>query len=54
MVSVVLMRDLSADATLATKQEFEEKCATEGVTIKHYHADMVDSQSLLGKKTVKQ
>ena len=39
LVNVVLMRDLSAESTLAAKQEFEEKCATKGVTIKHYHAD---------------
>jgi hypothetical protein len=39
LVDVVLMRDLSGHSTLQAKQEFKDKCATKGVTIKHYHAD---------------
>jgi hypothetical protein len=38
-VNVILMRDLTAESTLEAKREFEDKCATKGVMIKHYHAD---------------
>jgi hypothetical protein len=36
---VALMRDLTAESTLAAKKEFEHKCAVRGVRVKHYHAD---------------
>ena len=39
LVNVILMKDLGKDATLAAKQEFEDRCATKGVKIEHYHAD---------------
>lgn len=34
-----LMRDLTAESTLAAKREFEQRCAIRGVTVAHYHAD---------------
>ena len=39
LVSVILMRDLGTESTMAAKQEFEDKCATRGVRVQHYHAD---------------
>ena len=38
-VFVDLMRDLTAESTLAAKKEFEHRCAVRGVKVKHYHAD---------------
>ena len=34
-VFVVLMRDLTAELTLAAKKEFEHRCAVRGVKVKH-------------------
>ena len=36
---VALMRDLTAESTLAAKREFEHRCAVRGVQVEHYHAD---------------
>ena len=36
---VALMRDLTAESTLAAKKEFEHCCAVRTVTVEHYHAD---------------
>jgi hypothetical protein len=33
------MRDLSAEATLEAKRDFEHKCAIRGVKVQRYHAD---------------
>jgi hypothetical protein len=38
-IDVILMRDLGTESTMAAKREFEEKCATKGVKVEHYHAD---------------
>ena len=38
-VSVALMRDLTAESTLAAKKEFDHLCAVQGVKVKHYNAD---------------
>ena len=38
-VFVALMRDLTAESTLAAKKELEHRCAVRGVKVKHYHAD---------------
>ena len=38
-VFVALMRDLTAESTLAAKKEFEHRCAIRGIRIQHYHAD---------------
>ena len=38
-VFVALMRDLTAESTLAAKKDFEDRCAVRGVKVKHYHAD---------------
>ena len=38
-VFVVLMRDLTAESTLAAKKEFEHRCAVQGVQVENYHAD---------------
>ena len=38
-VHVGLMSDQSAETTLQCKREFEQACATRGVTVKAYHAD---------------
>ena len=38
-VFFALMRDLTAESTLAGKKEFEHRCAVRGVKVKHYHAD---------------
>jgi hypothetical protein len=38
-VSIALMRDLSAEATLEAKRDFEHKCAIRGVKVQQYHAD---------------
>ena len=38
-VFVALMRDLTAESTLAAKKEFENRCAFQGVKVEHYHAD---------------
>ena len=38
-VFVALMRDLTAESTLAAKKEFEHRCAVRGVKVRHYHAD---------------
>ena len=38
-IHVGLMTDQSGDQTLQCKHDFEHKCATRGVDIKHYHAD---------------
>ena len=39
LVHVGLMTDQSAEATLQCKREFEQSCATRGVTVKVYHTD---------------
>ena len=36
---VALMRDLTAESTLAAKKEFEHRCAVRNITVEHYHAD---------------
>jgi len=36
---IILMRDLSAESTLAAKREFEHRCAIRGITVQRYHAD---------------
>lgn len=38
-VFVALMRDLTAESTLAAKKEFEHRCAVRGIRVQHYHAD---------------
>ena len=38
-VFVALMRDLTAESTLAANKEFEHRCAVRGVKVKHYHTD---------------
>ena len=38
-VFVALMRDLTAELTLAAKKEFEHRCSVRGVKVKHYHAE---------------
>ena len=38
-VFVALLRDLTAESTLAAKKEFENRCAFRGVKVEHYHAD---------------
>lgn len=38
-IHVGLMTDQSGDQTLQCKHDFEHKCATRGVDVKHYHAD---------------
>ena len=38
-VFVALMRDLTAELSLAAKKEFEHRCAVRGVKFEHYHAD---------------
>jgi len=38
-IHVGLMTDQSGDQTLQCKHDFEHKCATRGVKVKHYHAD---------------
>ncbi len=38
-VFVALMRDLTAESTLAAKKEFEHRCAVRGIKVKAYHAD---------------
>ena len=40
-VFVALMRNLTAESTLAAKKEFEHRCAVRGVKVEHYHADNV-------------
>ena len=36
---IVLMRDFTAESTMAAKYEFEQKCKVRGITVKRYHAD---------------
>ncbi|MEY3108605.1 MAG: hypothetical protein RL730_956, partial [Actinomycetota bacterium] len=36
---VILMRDFTAESTLAAKHEFEQKCRVRGIRVKRYHAD---------------
>ena len=36
---ITLMRDLSAESTLAAKREFELRCALRGILVLCYHAD---------------
>ena len=38
-VFVALIRELTAESTLAAKKEFEHRCAVRGIRVKHYHAD---------------
>ena len=38
-VFVALMRDLTAELTLAANKEFEHRCAVRGVKVEHYYAD---------------
>ena len=38
-VFVALMRDLTAESTLAAKKEFDHRCTVRGVKVKHYHAN---------------
>ena len=38
-VFVALMRDLTAESTLAAKKGFEHRCAVQGFKVEHYHAD---------------
>ena len=38
-IFVELMRDITAESTLATNKEFEHLCAVRGVKVEHYHAD---------------
>ena len=38
-VFVAMMRDLTAESTLAAKKEFEHRCAVRGVKVEHYYAD---------------
>ena len=38
-IHVALMTDQSGDQTLEAKHDFEHKCGTRGVDVKHYHAD---------------
>ena len=33
------MRDLSAEATLEAKREFEHRCSIRGIKVQRYHAD---------------
>jgi hypothetical protein len=36
---IILMRDMTAESTLAAKREFEHRCAIRGITVQRYHAD---------------
>ena len=36
---MALMRDLTAESTLAAKREFEHRCSFWGIKVKHYHSD---------------
>ena len=38
-VFVVLVRDITAELTLAAKKEFEHRCAVRGVKVENCHAD---------------
>ena len=38
-VFVALMRNLTAESTVAVKKEFEHRYAVRGVKVEHYHAD---------------
>ncbi len=38
-VYVAIMRDLTAESTLAAKKEFEHRCAIRGIGVERYHAN---------------
>ena len=38
-IFVAMMRDFTAESTLAAKKEFEHRCAVWGIKVEHYHSD---------------